>query len=271
VRLLAVAAIAIGVVAQIRDPAPQTPAAFEVASIKAHPLTDNEGVRVTPSPGGRLTITNASLRLLITFAYGIQDSQVFGGPDWAGTATFDVTAKADRDVPGIQLYAMLRPVLADRFKLSIQHALRDIPVYALVIARNNEKVGAQLKRSDLNCSGTVEIGARACQFSTGFGNLHARGMPLTALASTLSRFAGRVVVDRTGLSGPYDFDLTWTPDQVRERAAGGQPVVENGRTIDPNGPSLFTAVQEQLGLKLDARKEPVDVLIIDHAEKPSND
>jgi uncharacterized protein (TIGR03435 family) len=259
------------VVGQIRDPAPQTLPAFEVASIKAHTVTGNEGVRVTPSPGGRLTITNASLRLLITFAYGVQETQLVGGPDWAGTATFDIAAKADRDVPAIQLYAMLRPMLVDRFKLSLQHASRDIPVYALVLARNDRKTGAQLKPSDLNCSGAVETGPRACQFNTGFGSIRARGMPLTALASTLSRFAGRVVVDWTGLSGPQDFDLTWTPDQVRARGGGGQPVVENGRVIDPDGPSLFTAVQEQLGLKLDARKEPVDVLIIDHAEKPAEE
>jgi len=257
------------VLGQTRAAAGQNPLAFEVASVKTHTPSGNEGVRLTPAPGGRLTVTNVSLRLLIMFAYGIEESQLFDVPEWAETVTFDITAKADRDVARNDLFAMLRPLLADRFKLIVHHASREIPVYVFVVARTDGTVGRGLKASDLNCSGAVEVGARACQFNTGFGSVRGRGMPLSTLASAIAPFAGRVVVDRTGIRGPQDFDLTWTPDRVR--AAGGPPVVENGRTIDPNGPSLFTAVQEQLGLRLDARKEPVDVLIIDRAERPTED
>jgi uncharacterized protein (TIGR03435 family) len=107
----------------------------------------------------------------------------------------------------------------------------------------------------------------------GFGNIKARGVTMAALASTLSGFVGRIVVDRTGLTTGFDVELTWTPDQLPQRAsagAGDQPLV-NGATVDPNGPSIFTALQEQLGLKLESTKGPVDVLVIDRAEKPSED
>jgi uncharacterized protein (TIGR03435 family) len=104
----------------------------------------------------------------------------------------------------------------------------------------------------------------------GFGNLKARGSTLAALASSLSTFAGRIVVDRTGLPGGFDADLTWTPDNL-PRAQSDQPVTVNGIAIDPNGPSLFTALQEQLGLKLESTKGPVDVLVVDRAEKPAED
>jgi len=268
-RAFALVVGALTVVGQTPDTAFQRSPSFDVVSIKTHIATGPEGVRVTPGPGGRLTITNVSLRLLIMFAYGIQDSQLFDVPEWADTATFDITAKADRDVPGGDLFAMLRPVLRDRFKLAVRQSSREIPVYALAVARTDGAVGANLKSSEVNCSGAVKVGAQACQFNTGFGSIRARGMPLSALARAMSQFAGRVVVDRTGRVGPQDFDLTWTPDRVR--AADGPPIVENGRTIDPNGPSLFTAVQEQLGLKLDTRKEFVDVLIFEHAEKPTED
>lgn len=106
----------------------------------------------------------------------------------------------------------------------------------------------------------------------GFGNLKARGSTLAALASTLSTFAGRIVIDRTAIAGGYDIDLTWTPDQIpRAQGGGDQPAQVNGATIDPNGPSLFTALQEQLGLKLESTRGPVDVLVVDRAERPTED
>ena len=107
----------------------------------------------------------------------------------------------------------------------------------------------------------------------GFGRLTANGMTITQLATMgLSRYAGRTVIDHTGLSGPFDWTLVWTPDNLPQRAPGtpaDQPVTVNGFAIDPNGPSLFTALQEQLGLKLESTKGPVDVLVIDHVEHPT--
>jgi len=119
-RLLALIAIAIGFAGQTRHAAVQTPVvAFDVVSVKPHVAIGNEGVRVAPAPGGRLTITNASLRLLIMFACRIQDSQLLGGPEWADKDTCDITARADRDAPGSDLFVMLRPLLADRFKVTV--------------------------------------------------------------------------------------------------------------------------------------------------------
>jgi uncharacterized protein (TIGR03435 family) len=112
-----------------------------------------------------------------------------------------------------------------------------------------------------------------CGVVVGFGSIRGRGMRMAALASSLAAAAGRVAVDRTNFTGGFDVELSWTPDQIpqAQSGAGAQPLVVNGATVDPNGPSLFTALQEQLGLKLESTKGPVEVLVIDRAEKPSED
>jgi uncharacterized protein (TIGR03435 family) len=259
---------------------PAKPIAFEVASIK--PNTSGDGrVLMMPQPGGRFNLVNVPLRLMIRYAYRIQDFQVVGGPAWISTARFDVVAKAESGDPSQEeLQLMLRSLLADRFKLVVQLDKREMPTYSLVPARADGKAGAQLRKSDANCSGPASAPTTPpapgqlppCGFNLGFGNLKARGSTMPALASALSTFAGRIVVDRTGLAGGYDVDLTWTPDQIPRPAGGGdQPVLVNGVTVDPNGPSLFTALQEQLGLKLESTKGPVDVMVVERAEKPAED
>jgi bla regulator protein blaR1 len=255
------------------------PPAFEVASVK--PNTSGDGrVLMTPQPGGRLNLVNVPLRLMIRNAYRVQDFQIVGGPDWLSTARFDVVAKAEGGNPSQEeLQLMLRSLLADRFKLVVRPDTREMPTYSLVPARADGKTGAQLRKSDANCGPATAPGAPpapgqlpSCGSMLGFGNLKARGSTMAALASTLSTFAGRIVVDRTGLAGGYDVDLNWTPDQISRPAGGGdQPVQVNGVTVDPNGPSLFTALQEQLGLKLESAKGPVDVLVVERAEKPAED
>ena len=242
---------------------------FEVASVKPN-ASGAPGIDIDTQPGGRLTITNASLRNLVTFAYRIQDNQLVGGPDWARSARFDIVAKAETEATTEELLAMLRPLLRERFKLATHGESRDMPIYALVAPPAD---GKKLKAADVDCTGLPGTGSRGCAFSVRFGNIHARGIPLSRLAAVLSQYAGRVVVDRTGIAGPYDFDLTWTPDQFRGRQAapGEQPLQVNGAPVDANGPSLFTAVQEQLGLKLEATRGPVDVLVIDGAERPIGD
>jgi len=256
---------------------PAKPPAFEVASVK--PNTSGDGrVLMTPQPGGRLNLVNVPLRLMIRYAYRVQDFQVAGGPDWISTARFDVVAKAEGGNPSQEeLQLMLRSFLADRFKLVVRPDTREMPTYSLVPARADGKTGAQLRKSDANCGPATAPSAPpapgqlpSCGSMLGFGNLKARGSTMAALASTLSTFAGRIVVDRTGLAGGYDVDLNWTPDQI-PRPAGDQPVQVNGVTVDPNGPSLFTALQEQLGLKLESTKGPVDVLVVERAEKPAED
>jgi bla regulator protein blaR1 len=250
-------------------PRAQSTNGFDVASVKPN-MSGAPGLDIDTQPGGRLTITNASLRNLITFAYRIQDNQLVGGPDWQRTARFDVVAKAEKAATTEELLVMLRPLLGERFKLAVHHESRELPIYALVVQRADGRTGGQLKTSDVDCSGLPGTGSRGCAFSVSFGNIRARGMPVARLAAALSPFAGRIVVDRTGISGPHDFDLTWTPDQFRGRqtAPGEQPPQVNGRIVDANGPSLFTAIQEQLGLKLESTTGPVDVLVIDGAERP---
>jgi uncharacterized protein (TIGR03435 family) len=258
---------------------PARPPAFEVASVK--PNTSGDGrVLMTPQPGGRLNLVNVPLRLMIRNAYRVQDFQIVGGPDWLGTARFDVVAKAEGGNPSQEeLQLMLRSLLADRFKLVVRPDTREMPTYSLVPARADGKTGAQLRKSDANCGPATAPTAPpapgqlpSCGSMLGFGNLKARGSTMPALASTLSTFAGRIVVDRTGLAGGYDVDLNWTPDQIPRPAGGGdQPVQVNGVTVDPNGPSLFTALQEQLGLKLESTRGQVDVLVVERAEKPAED
>lgn len=249
----------------------QSAPAFDVVSIKPHPPGGDAGVRVDTQPGGRLTVVNATLRMLVTFAYKLQDDQVVGGAEWTASDRFDVLAKADREATTEELFVMLRPTLRERFALTLQPATRDLPVYALTA--NQGRAGRQLKPSDVDCAGVPGSGGRGCEFTVRAGAIHGRGMLMSRLASVLSQFVGRIVVDRSGLRRPQDFDLTWTPDFFRSRPlpAGQTEFRLNDVAIDPNGPSLFTAVQEQLGLKLDATRAPVDVLVIEHAEKPTAD
>ena len=255
---------------------------FEVASIKpANP--DAMGIRINFVPGGGLRAENVRLRQLIEFAYQVHPFQISGGPGWMNSQGFDVLAKApepaeatdlrkltdaQRDRLGEQIRQRLQALLAERFQLTIHRETKEMPVYALVVAKN----GPKLKES-----ADPERGDQ--QMRAGRGELSATTMKIQALASHLSRVTGRPVLDNTGLKGTYDFKLEWTPEPggpgggpfagspgagrlAEEKAAGiGAP--------DPTGPSIFTALQEQLGLKLESQKGPVEILVIDRAEKPS--
>lgn len=274
---------------QAQAPAP----AFEVASIK--PNKSNDGrIMLGMQPGGRFTATNATLRLLVRQAYGLQDFQIVGGPTWLDGDHFDIVAKAEGDIqptlPGTTgpLQLMLRALLVERFKLVAHSETRDLPIYALVLARTDGKLGPSLAKSTTDCAamaaargrggvppalppGPLAPGQRPmCGIMIGPGKMGGGGFPLSQLANTLGQMVQRTVVDRTGLTGIYDFDLTWTPDQVQQGTGGGPPLI-NGAPIDPNGPSIYTAVQEQLGLKLDSQRGPVDVVVIDSVAQPTPD
>jgi uncharacterized protein (TIGR03435 family) len=270
---------------------------FEVASIKPNKSGDGR-VMLGVQPGGRFTATNVPLRLLIRNAYQLQDFQVVGGPSWIADERFDIVAKAEaNDALGDPFRAeqtgqpsrgqlMIRALLAERFKLAVHNEDREMPIYGLVLARSDGKLGPQLKPSEVDCAAIIAA-ARGrgrgpmppgppgpgapppqCGIRIGPGNMAVGGSPMAQVANSLSIFAGRIVVDKTGLSGAYDFTLTWTPDQM---PGGGQrpPGAPEPPPIDPNGPSLFTAVQEQLGLKLDSQRGAVAVLVIDRAERPT--
>ena len=183
---------------------------------------------------------------------------------------------------------MLRALLAERFKLVVHNETKDAPIYALILARSDGKLGPQLKKSEIDCAAHVrgrprararrDAAARtaaarrdACRAACGSAPATWRWADRRCRSSRTASamFAGRIVLDRTGLTGNYDIDLTWTPDQMpRPAGAGDRPPQINGVAVDPNGPSLFTAVQEQLGLKLDSQRGPVEMLVIDRAEKP---
>ncbi len=294
-RTMATALVA-GALATVTVLAQTTPSSerpkFEVASVRPNTSGDNK-VGIDIQPGGRATAVNVPLAMIIRNAYRLQEFQLVGAPDWISTERYDITAKADREfpppMPGGELspaQLMFQSLLEERFKLAVHRETRELPVYALLVARTDGKLGPQLKPSTLDCAafnaarraGTApeppKPGAPPlCNIRIGFGQLTGTGFPLSNLASSIVQFVQRSVVDRTGLSGAYDFELKWTPDQLPPRPGmpADQPFRMNGVEIDPNGPSIFTAVQEQLGLKLDAQRGPVEVLVIDHVERPAPD
>jgi uncharacterized protein (TIGR03435 family) len=281
--------------AQSPQPSAATPA-FEVASIK--PNNSGDGRVMMQNQPGRFVATNITLRLLIRNAYQLQDFQISGGPGWMASDHFDINAKVPdeyRDLPPMRpgsgpgpLQLMIRALLVERFKLTVHNETKDSPIYALILARSDGKLGPNLKKSETDCEAMFAAGrARGgampppgppppgqpmpCGIRIGPGNMAVGGVPLAQVANALGMFAGRIVQDRTGLIGNYDMNLTWTPDQMPQRPPGApsdQPAQFNGVSVDPNGPSLFTAVQEQLGLKLDSQRGPVETLVIDRAEKP---
>jgi uncharacterized protein (TIGR03435 family) len=255
---------------------------FEVASVRPNKTGDGR-VMLGLQPGGRFTATNVPLRLLIRQAYEIQEFQIVGGPNWLGSDRFDVVAKApEGDFSADLMRPMLRSLLAERFMLTAHTETREMPVYALVKARSDGKLGEKLTPAAVDCA--AQRGRRGggpppappqpgqridCGMMIGFGRMNAGGMAMAELARSLSQQVGRVVIDKTGLTGSYDFEITYAPENL----GGGPPPQLNGATpqIDPNAPTLFTALQEQLGLKLDSERGPVEVLVIDRVEQPAAD
>jgi len=265
----------------VRAQPPATPT-FEAASVKANTSGDGRtgGVLV----GGRFSMTNETLWRLVGEAYATSEAlarfQIVGGPDWINTDRFDVEAVAQSPLAREQARLMLRALLSERFKLAAHTERRDLPVYALVAARTDGKLGPQLRRSTTDCAAPADRPQpqapnqpAPCVMGFGFGRLAANGLTISQLATVgLSRAVGRIVVDRTNLTGPFDWTLVWTPDNLPPRAPGtpaDQPLLVNGIAIDPNGPPLFTALQEQLGLKLEPTRGPVEVLVIDRVEHPT--
>jgi uncharacterized protein (TIGR03435 family) len=225
---------------------------FDVTSVKPNAGTQ-DFVRFDPQPGGRLSITNASLRMVMGWAYGVQDSQLSGGADWVGRDRFDFLAKAEGNPTTSEMRQMLRALLVDHFKLTFHEETRELPVYSLS-RLHDDKLGPKLAISaDTKCGAPADADARArrCEFDVRWANVHGHGIPMELLLTTLAGFTARPVIDRTGLKVPMDFDLTWG--------------------VDANGPSIFTAVEEQLGLKLEPTRAPVGILVIDRAEKPRED
>jgi uncharacterized protein (TIGR03435 family) len=234
-----------------------SPPKFEVASIK--PADPNvRGFRIQTDPGGRYIATGVTVKFLITQAYGVRNFQVSGAPGWTDSARYDINAKGEiriEDKPG-QMDLMLQDLLADRFHLKLTREAKEMPIFALVLAKS----GAKLKEST--------VGEDGRRMQTGRGRIEVQGIDMASLANMLSQQLGRTVVDKTGLTGNYDFKLEWTPDLGQPQ---GPKEIGGAETAPPDspGPTIFTALQEQLGLKLESTKGPVEILVIERVEKPS--
>lgn len=263
--------------------------AFTTASVKAS-ASDAPGMRVDMPPG-RLSIENASLVFLIGAAFGVPASSIEGGPAWTRGERFDVSGTTDPSQPRDDMQAMLRDLLADRFKLVTHFDARDTPIYALVVDRDDGRLGPQLHQADVDCAAVQAQRARGlapapvadgavapCSMQSSAGRLRASAMPLGTFAASISAVARRPVRDRTGLAGGFDVDLEW---MAGSRAAAMQsrgsqnPGATRGAPDAPGAAvdvaAFFTALQQQLGLRLEPDEESVDVLVIDRVEAPSLD
>jgi uncharacterized protein (TIGR03435 family) len=225
---------------------------FEVASVKPGDPDNHEDFLVY-RPGGRLTTANATLRRLIGAAYDLRNHQISGGPNWLNSATFDIEAKAGSDVPIPQMRLRLQSLLAERFKLAVHHETREEQVYRLLV----DKGGSKLKEATVIPKGQGIRGGK--------GQIMGIAADMKILGYMLSQKLGRSVIDETGLTGVYDFTLTWPPPLGVRGGTEGPEALPQPDTAEP---SIFTALQEDLGLKLQSAKGPVDILVIDHVEKP---
>jgi uncharacterized protein (TIGR03435 family) len=234
--------------------AQQTRLEFEVASIKVAPpqpigrISSRTSTNyATQSDPGRLNYTYVNVQQVLCEAYRVFLYQLSGGPAWLETDRFDISAVIPAGTQRDQVPLMLQALLADRFKLALHREMREMSVYALIVGKNGPKL-------------------KAAKSATGISS-HSDGGPihvtatigLDGFANYLSQRLDRPVLDQTGLKGPFEITMDWAPDSLQRP----------GTSDELSGPSIFTALQEQLGLKLEGRKAPVEILVIDQAEKPS--
>lgn len=230
---------------------------YTVATVK--PGTDDGHFSFQLMPDG-VSIAGVTMQMILREAFHTDDDRIVGSPGWVKSRKFDIQAKVDAaDAPKLdhlnpdQRRSMLVPLLVERFNLKYHHETRELPMYSLVIAKG----GVKMKESKPDDPSDNEGSGQHFLRFKGRGHLESKGTNVPMLVSTLSMQLGRSVVDKTGLSGGYDFTLQWTPDDAAPSAD------------DAVGPSLFTALQEQLGLKLESDKALAEVIVIDHLDMPS--
>ena len=259
--------------------APEPPPIPYVASVKVN--ASGSGSSFTRRlPGGTFVVSNMRLHDLIAFAHGLQPFQVEGGPDWIRSVRFDITIKTEMNVGPVAIgptqigLQLGRAVLAERFAFLAHRETRERPVFALIRARPDGAPGPRLRQSKTDCAALArDAGASGapwpprsaegrilCGLQTQGDTLTAGGYPMSEFQRFLTGQTQRTVIDRTGLSGSWDFELTFAPPELAADAAA-----------ERNIPSLFTALQEQLGLKLDATRGPAEVLVVDRVERPTPD
>ena len=270
-RLLALLSVAVGTIVTAQAPS------FEVSTVKRNVSGEASGGSVFQSD--RYMARNVRVRDLIAEAYRVRAFQVTGGPEWIGSDRFDIIAKAASAAPlaptigpdGVRQppeapFLMLRELLKDRFKLVVHTEARGGPIYELMMARDDKRRGPQLRAPETDCAtldpaGPPPPGGFCGGIRTGTGRLTGRTAPMRQLASVLTGVLQRPVVDGTKLPGGFDFDLEFSPMPLNADA-------DTAASVD-NALSLFTALQEQLGLKLQPQRGPIDYVVIDGVEPPS--
>jgi uncharacterized protein (TIGR03435 family) len=260
---LAVLAVA-GVVAVCAQQLKQLQEAlvFDVASVKPTPADERRGI-VHPVEARGYEVLGAPLRTIMTVAYTVTDRQISGGPEWVNSDRWSIEAKAERRGTTDELHDALARLLEDRFKLKLRHEKRELPCYILTV----DKKGPKMAQHDATDTAHEPINGR---FEN--GELHQTGqnVPMSYFAFFLSRGLDRNVIDRTGLKDRYDVDYHYLPNLPNGgRGADGGPLMVNGQPVAMDGPDIFTALRAQLGLRLEKGSGPVDFLVIEHVEKPS--
>ena len=277
-RLAAIAVVTFvaGLVVSAQDPPP----AFETASIKE---TTDLPRGPTPFAPDRFTRPNITLANLLIYVHQVAPFQILGGPDWVTTARFTVEAKAEGRPTADQMRLMVQRLLEERFALKVHKETRELPRYALVMARGDKRLGPKLKPSAIDCPAIVAARGTdyrpptgppqpgdppRCGLTARLGGgsltLFLEGQPISQLVRSLQVNAGRVIVDKTGLTGTYDVEF-----QTEIPNIPGLDAPFGATATPPDGLSLFTALPEQLGLKLESERGPVDVVVIDSAQLPT--
>ncbi len=255
---------------------------FAVASIKRNPSREQLSMAVPMGvgyrPGGRMTAGNAPLAMLIQRAYSVHDFQVVGGPSWIHTDGYDIEAKPETNTDQKRMWLMLRTLMADRFKLSMHHETRSLPVFDLEAVKGGPKLAAPTGGACAEVlTGPPERGQHAAPpcgpglLKSGTGlSMEGISVSMPALAKMLSSLLGREVIDKTGFTGRFALHLDFAMDDTLDGLPNPEaPDASGQRAAAATGPSLRTALQEQLGLRLQASTGPVDVLAIDHVERPT--
>ena len=256
-------------------PAPAAAAAFEAASIKRN-VSGETRLRFE-TPPGRLTAVNVPLRFVIRQAYRVPEARIIGGPAWVDTERFDIQATAPANANVDATREMLRTLLRERFGLAVRAESREMPVYVLRLARTDATLGPHLRRSTTDCTGrgsTVVAGRVQCGIlvsqGPGSGSLRGGSATIDNFVRLLGDFLDRPLNDGTGLTGLFDLELQFTAERSSTPGAAVPGGLATASSPD-DVPSVFTALREQMGLRLDAQRERADVWVIDTVSQPTLD